>query len=91
MASLEAASLLDSWKYDLQGHLQIAIRINLAFWLGWVAQGLPLYVVDAGAVVPPWGNFADSLLVLLLLEPLVVEPGHLALWDGLPFHTAAAA
>ena len=71
--------MLDSWKYDLKGHLQIAIQINLAFWLGWIAQGLPLYVADAGAVVPPWGSFADSLLVTFLLEPLVLEPGRLAL------------
>lgn len=79
MVSLEAASLLDSSACDLQGYLQTAIQVSSAFCFGWIAQGLPLYVADAGAVVPPWGSSADSLLVMFLLEQSVAEPGRLAL------------
>lgn len=91
MVSLEAASLLDSWKCGSQGCLLAAIRIDLASWWGWIAQGSPLRAADAGAAVPPWGSSADSLLVLLLLEPWEAGPGPLALWNVGPSHTAAAA
>lgn len=83
--------MLDSWKCDSQGHLEVAILINLPSWWGWIAQASPLRAADAGAAVPPWGSSADSLLVLLLLEPWEAGPGPPALWNGEPSHTAAAA
>lgn len=69
----------------------MAIRRDLASWWGWIARGSPLRAADAGAAVPPWGSSADSLLVLFLLEPWEAGPGHPALWNVGPSHTAAAA